>query len=252
MTVRYISSDPFSRTSLYRRKVSMAKGLVVYRGPSAYDPSTTIRAVLVLKSSNRKTGNMAQLYILHDATPPHTAQRTGEDAAVCGDCPFRPALSGGCYVVTVQGPLSTWKATRHMPSAGAAVVARALFGRTLRLGAYGDPAALPLLTVQWLARLVKGRATGYTHGWRTRPDLKPFCMASVESPADAAHAQSQGWRTFRGRPASGAILPQEIDCPSEIVACEKCLLCKGSSSQARSITIPVHGFRTGRALTVVQ
>jgi hypothetical protein len=230
----------------------MARSLVVYRGPSEYDPATIIRAVLVLSSTNRKTGDMVQLHILHDSVAPHTAQQTGADSAVCGACPFRPALSGGCYVVTCQGPLSTWKATRGAPVAGAAEVARALFGRTLRLGAYGDPAALPLLTVQWLVALVKGRATGYTHGWRTRPDLSRYCMASVESQADALEAHAAGWRTFRGRPAGGVIMPNEIDCPSDKVTCAECLLCKGSSSKARSITIPVHGSKVGRALTVVQ
>lgn len=64
--------------------------LVIYRGPSAYDPAVQILAVLVTDSSNRKTGRMAQVFILRADTAPHTAQRLGLDEAVCGRCPLRP------------------------------------------------------------------------------------------------------------------------------------------------------------------
>jgi hypothetical protein len=231
----------------------MSRSLVVYRGPSAYAPRTIIRAALVpaADSANRKTGAMAQLHILHDTIPPQVAQRTGADAAVCGTCPLRPALSGGCYVVTCQGPLSVFKATVARPVAGAARIAALLQGSTLRLGAYGDPAALPPHTVQHLAALVHGRATGYTHGWRMRPDLAPYCMASTETPADAAAAHAAGWRTFRARAPGAPVLPSEIDCPSPRVTCAACRLCSGNTLRARSISIEVHGFRMSRALAVV-
>jgi hypothetical protein len=225
--------------------------LVIYRGPSAYDPSVTIRAVLVPDSGNSKTGNMAQLFILHDAVAPQVAQRTGEDAAVCGSCPLRPANAGGCYVVTCQGPLSTWKATATRGIAGAGEVSRALKGKTLRLGAYGDPAALPYAVIQYLARLVKGKATGYTHGWRSRPDLKRFCMASVESTSQAIEAHAAGWRTFRVTTPEAPAMEREIACPSDRVSCSSCLLCRGASLAARSITIPAHGTFVRRALNVV-
>ena len=226
-------------------------GIVVYRGPSAYDPSVQIRAVLVSESDNSKTGNMAQLFILRDDVAPHTAQRTGQDSAVCGSCPLRPALSGGCYVLTFQGPLSTWKATNGKGLAGAGEIARALKGKTLRLGAYGDPAALPIHVIRHLARIVGGKATGYTHGWRTRPDLRSFCMASVESTAQAIEASSQGWRTFRVTTPDAPRMGNEILCPSDKVSCSKCLLCRGASLTARSVTIPAHGTFARKALTVV-
>jgi hypothetical protein len=225
-------------------------GKVVYRGPSMYDPSTIIRAVLVTESANAKTGNMAQLFILRDDTPPHVAQRTGQDSAVCGTCPLRPYLTGGCYVVTFQGPLSTWKATNGHQVTGAGQIARALHGRTLRLGAYGDPAALPFHVIQYLVRLSRG-ATGYTHGWRMRPDLRKYCMASVETTAGAMEATAAGWRTFRLTTENAPRLPNEILCPSERVECAECLLCRGASLRARSITIPAHGFATSKALRVV-
>lgn len=226
--------------------------IVVYRGPSLYDPSVTIRAVLVTDSANSKTGNMGQLFILHDAIAPHIAQRSGADSAVCGSCPLRPAASGGCYVLTFQGPLSTWKATTGQAVAGAGQVARALRGKTLRLGAYGDPAALPIHVIQHLTRLVQGRATGYTHGWRNRPDLRSFCMASVETTAGAIEATNAGWRTFRVTTDAAPQLASEILCPSERVTCSQCLLCRGSSLRARSVTIPAHGAFSRRALAVVK
>ena len=230
----------------------MSRSLVVYRGPSAYHPDTIIRAVLVLRSTNSKTGNMAQLHILPDATPPHTAQQTGEDRAVCGACPLRPSINGGCYVVTCQGPLSVWRATLSQPVAGAGEVAGALLGRTLRLGAYGDPAALPPYVVAWLAGYVNGRVTGYTHGWRARPDLRRYCMASVDAPDDRDEAHAAGWRTFRTHRPGGILDTDEIQCPSERVSCAECLLCRGTTIGARSISIEVHGSRASRALLVVQ
>jgi hypothetical protein len=232
----------------------MSNSLVVYRGPSEYAPRSTIRAVLVLKSTNRKTGNMAQLHILHDRVEPHTAQRTGRDQAVCGGCPLRPSLDGGCYVVTCQGPLSAWRATQRQPVATWSEIGEALQGRSLRLGAYGDPAALPGHLIAVLSALVHGGCTGYTHGWRTRPDLKPYCMASTHGEMETLDAQASGWRTCRMMELGGHMLSQEIQCPNESngIDCADCLLCRGASLQAKSITIPAHGFRVKAALRVIR
>jgi hypothetical protein len=208
--------------------------LVIYRGPSAYDPSTTIRAVLTADSANVKTSSMAQLFILHDSVAPHVAQHSGDDAAVCGLCPLRPALGGGCYVVTLQGPLSTWRATANLPVAGAAVIS-ALVRKagSVRLGAYGDPAALPPYVIA---------------------HLRTSCMASCETEDQAERAHGYGWRTFRATSPGARNLPSEITCPAETrgALCKDCLLCRGDSLGARSITIPVHGFTKSSALRVVQ
>lgn len=232
---------------------------VIYRGPSRYDAKARIRAVLCWHSSNVKTGDMVQLFILPDKVPPHEAVKTGADQSVCGACPFRPSLEGGCYVVTFQGPLSLWKATRGARVVPLAKVAGNLKGRALRLGAYGDAAALPPALIAALVEAVGGRVTGYTHGHRLLgmegvAHLRTSCMLSVESEDDARAAWALGWRTFRGRPAEGApIKGAEIDCPADYrdVQCVKCGLCKGASLQARSISIPVHGFAERRALRVV-
>lgn len=236
---------------------AVPRSYVVYRGPSRYDAKTTIRAVLVMKSHNAKTGNMVQLFVLHDSVAPQIAQRTGQDSAVCGACPFRPALQGGCYVATFQGPLSTWKATRKAPTTP--VESIPLEGRALRLGAYGDVAALPAGLVESLVSAVKGRVTGYTHGHRLLglqgvAHLRTSCMLSVESESDARDAWANGWRTFRGvSPDESPISGREIECPTETrdIQCESCGLCKGASLGAKSITIPVHGLAEKRALRVV-
>lgn len=238
------------------------RSFVIYRGPSRYDPKTRIRAVLVMHSLNVKTGDMVQVFILNEKTAPHVAVKTGEDFSVCGACPFRPALDGGCYVTTFQGPLSTWKATRGKRVTPVSKIVPHLEGRALRLGAYGDVAALPPALVASLVAAVKGRVTGYTHGHRLLglagvSHLRTSCMLSVESEEDARTAWANGWRTFRGvSPKEGpaANVPgREITCPTETrdIQCEKCGLCKGASLQARSITIPVHGATIKRALRVV-
>lgn len=234
---------------------------VIYRGPSRYDPAQTVRAVLVWHSNNVKTGDMVQLFVLHDSVPPQDAQRTGDDQAVCGACPFRPKLGGGCYVATFQGPLSTWKSTRGRAVSPVPEIASQFEGRALRLGAYGDVAALPPALIASLVSAVKGRVTGYTHGHRLLgmegvSHLRTSCMLSVESEEQARDAWAQGWRTFRGVPpdSDSNVKGAEIQCPTETrdVQCVSCGLCKGASlPSARSITIPVHGLAEKRALRVV-
>jgi phosphoadenosine phosphosulfate reductase family protein len=75
--------------------VSKSGAFVVYRGPSAFD-GREIVAILTgakgKKSSNAKTGPMAQLFILVSAEHPRDAQKSGADATVCGTCPYRPSM----------------------------------------------------------------------------------------------------------------------------------------------------------------
>ncbi len=238
-------------------------GIVVYRGPSQIDGQPIV-GVLVLHSENTKTGDMAQLFIMREDLEPHEAQRTGDDVSVCGDCPLRPSTvrarraagvsaedSPFCYVKTFQGPLSTWRVTRGQ----AANLARAVCGlmllegeHALRLGAYGDPAALPEHVVATLVAAAGGRATGYTHQWREYRYrwLRRYAMASCDTPNDFARAAAEGWRSFRvitrrSLPVLGA---REIQCPSDRgIQCRDCRLCDGSRGQEdkrKHITILAH------------
>jgi hypothetical protein len=223
----------------------------IWQGNSRYT-GHEIALYLSRKSRNAKTGDMIQSWILPVNVDPHTATRTGQDVMVCGTCPFRPTAAGGCYVATHRAPLSIHRAHAHKPVAGAGVV-RAFIGSTpVRLGSYGDPAALPTDVVRYLARLANHRITGYSHGWRDRPDLAPYVMASVHSEEEHAAARALGFRTFRVRSPEAPNLTSEITCPSDRVSCADCLLCRGNVTGARSITIPVHGFAHRKALTVVQ
>jgi hypothetical protein len=225
--------------------------LVVYRGPSMLDGSPIV-AILTFDSANVKTGPMAQLFIMHAEIAPHDAQKTGDDAAVCGDCPFRPihAKVRGytpCYVKVWQGPRSTWVANRAAPVRLSEARARIKAdGVSVRLGAYGDPAALP----QWLVQRLTSHAvgfTGYTHQWRDPRFawLKGYVMASCDDASDYARATAEGWRTFRVLPkrALPVLAAREILCPSDVVECIDCGLCDGvqyANDRRKSIAIVAH------------
>ena len=238
----------------------MSKAFTVYRGPSMLD-GNPIRAILTRGSTNAKTGDMAQLHILVDDVAPHVATKTGADASVCGDCPQRPANGGGCYVTVFQGPRAAWVASqgRDVDLAGAVAMltvkaAKSTRRAVLRLGAYGDPAALPEYVVRDLCTAVQGRATGYTHQWR-RADcewVKAYCMASTESMRDTLIAWNRGWRTFRVGPVSEVVNTpgKEITCVNTTrgTDCADCGLCFGAL-RAKSITIEVHGAKSKRAAT---
>lgn len=231
---------------------------VVYRGSSAINgaPIVAILTGADGSSANIKTGPMAQLWILAANVAPHEAQKTGDDASSCGDCRLRPANAHlrkhnekGCYVATFQGPRSTWQAHRSTLEdldGAADMVRRSDIG--VRLGAYGDPAALPEAIVARLARAARGRVTGYTHQWRRKHAgwLKAYCMASTETSRDAAIARASSWRTFRAMPVGVDVESTEVLCPSTtkaMLTCNSCGLCDGKKAAGdsrRSIAIFFH------------
>lgn len=226
--------------------IMASTGAIIYRGPSIIT-AEPILGVVTFQSANAKTGNMAQLWILAASAHPLEARQSGHDAAVCGACPLR---DGRCYVVLAHGPGSVWRAAQNgrYPEWAPAVASRYLGpDRPLRLGAYGDPAALPHAVI---ADLIEGRHrwTGYTHDWRRRPDLAPYVMASADTADEAAEAHALGFRTFRARAAGMPELPGEITCPAakeagQRTTCAKCGLCDGSrgtSDRRKSITILYH------------
>ena len=231
------------------------KGYVLYEGPSAIN-GENIAAILTLNSTNKKTGNMAQLWILHKDIPPHIAQKTGDDDAVCGDCPIKKE----CYVLTFQGPLSVWNAYKRgsYVKLNPALTVSNMLDETqkmvdfmsllknliIRFGAYGDPAALPKWLIKTIAKNCKD-FTGYTHQWNKRKFnfLKKYFMASVETKKLAEKALKKGFRYFRIKPAGAINFEKEITCPSDIgIQCIDCKLCNGSK-QAKNITIEAHGAR---------
>ena len=244
-------------------------GAVLWQGASLLDgaPIVVIATGLAHKSSNAKTGALIQTYILRSDMEPHIAVRLGADVSICGQCPHRgtvrsplepgqessawadgPHEKRTCYVNIGQGPLGVYRAyKRGRYPAGIPYVG----GRQVRLGTYGDPAAVPAWVWHTLTRDVPhGMRTGYTHQWRLAdPALRTLCMASADSVADAAEAQAQGWRTFRvAQPCDPGKTRHlaEVVCPASAEAgkkltCSQCMACGGADGRRGNIVINAHG-----------
>lgn len=204
-------------------------------------------ATVSYKSRNVKTGDMAQVNILaRGADPVRAAHVTGQDKAVCGSCPLRPSVGGVCYVNKAHGPLAIYRAVSRNPVKGLARILSRLGSKAIRLGAYGDPAFLPL---PLLEQVTKGRKhTGYTHQWRkVSKRYAQYVMASVETLADRTKAKAKGYRTFRVTSDATDVASGEVLCPNYTskVQCADCGLCNGAS-KAKDIVILAHGG-TGNA-----
>jgi len=241
-------------------------GFVFYRGPSVLDGAPIV-GIATLSSSNIKTGpkgkgNMVQTWILRADMSPIDASKAGDDAAICGACPHRHSLGGACYVNIGQAPLGIYRAFRRgaYPDHSDIDIGEALAGRGVRLGAYGDPAAIPLAAWRQLLRGAK-MWTGYTHQWRRFPSLKSVCMASCDDEADRVEARRRGWRTFTVIPVDADHAPGDVQCPASEesgrkTTCANCRLCAGAPSDrykpVRSVSIHAHGKARKRvqALTI--
>jgi hypothetical protein len=225
-------------------------GVILYRGPSLLDgtPIVCVAVGLARKSKNAKTGPAIQTYILADnGEDPIQAVKSGGDASVCGRCPHR---GGSCYVNVVQAPLAIYRAVQAgtYPAYKPKKHARLFAGRYVRLGSYGDPAAVPLGVWEEVCGLA-GHWTGYTHQWRTCDrGYARFCMASVETPRQREEALAKGYRTFRVRLPEQGIEPGEFICPASEEAgrrltCDECKACSGAKSGGMNATpvIIFHG-----------
>jgi hypothetical protein len=243
-----------------------APGAIFYRGPSLLTGDQIVGVATGLEgdSHNAKTGPMVQAWILRPDMAPMDAVRENVDDAICGTCALRGR--GGhdrkCYVTPWLGPYKVWKrfADGGYIDASWRDLHALVEGRHLRLGAYGDPGAIPFEV--WRALLVKTAGwVGYTHAWRVcDPRLKTIVMASVDTENEFHLAHLAGWRTFRVRLATDELLsiknigdrhtnyriPLEFICPASDEAghtttCQACQLCRGTSSPARSVAIVAHG-----------
>jgi len=248
-------------------------------------------------SSNSATGAMLQVYIMRSDIPPQAAVASGADSSVCGSCALRgrvltleaaesfaatlgrskrrglrariaaARLRGDlrlnverpCYVRLERAPTGIFKAYAagryELVTVPEAV--ELVRGRALRIGAYGDSAALPVGVVRPLAAAAAVE-TNYTHAAAYAPAradrLAAFTMASADSIEQAQQYQARGFRTFRVSPMSELvggvrrvldIQPGEAQCPKTIdksVQCVGCGLCDGNRRGLRgSIVAPAHG-----------
>ena len=221
------------------------KGFILYEGPSALDGQPIV-VIATMTTSNAKTGDMVQTWILRADIEPHHATKSGKDSSVCGNCPQRHYNGGACYVVTHQAPLSIYRSyKRGLYSVyDVAQHQRHFEGRALRLGAYGDPAAAPFEVWQPLVKVSRTH-TGYTHQITHAAFDDRFltiCQVSADTPKQAQKFQSMGARTFRVALPNDHLADNEIEClaDSKGIQCIDCGLCDG---QTKNIAIVVHGQR---------
>ncbi len=225
------------------------KNAIIYNGPSLLDGKPIV-VIATYSNRNKKTGHVVQTYILRGDLNPLEASKTGEDFSICGNCTMRgevttdpqrkQAKGRRCYVNLGQGVLIVYKSyLRGVYKEGAARdMGR---GRFVRVGTYGDPAAVP--SHVWDELLAEADTwTAYSHqsGWR--PDI---AMQSADSHADAIAHWKAGRRTFRViadlnhlDKAKEALCPASKEAGRR-VQCTACKLCKGSSL-AKSIAIVEH------------
>jgi hypothetical protein len=247
-------AKPFAELPADKR--TDVRGAVLYEGPSRIDKEPII-VIMTYTSSNEKTGDIPQVWLLPHGVHPHQARVEGHDTRVCGGCIF--AGNRGCYLgwfelksiqdSYTRGNYSDWDHAawwmrRNAPS-------------VIRIGAYGDPAAAPLEVWERLAALPSGKpgpsgqastATliGYTQLWRSplARGLERFCMASTKSPTEYADAKRRGWRSFRvALPEDAACAQAQVRCPatdSDEDTCKGCRLCSGGAS-GPDVMEPIHG-----------
>jgi hypothetical protein len=118
----------------------------------------------------------------------------------------------------------------------------------IRIGTYGDGAAVPAYVWQALLSRANGH-TAYSHqsGLAQSAFDPAIYMVSADSEAQARAAWETGKRTFRViDTVSDIVKGKEILCPASKEAgakttCFSCGLCGGNSVKAKSIAIPAHG-----------
>lgn len=229
-------------------------GYILWEGESLYDGKPIV-VIATMNSDNGKTGDMVQTWILRQDINPIEASRTGEDSSICGTCPHKGkpsdkatgwAKERACYVNLLHGPLGIWKAYRNgsYPRVSPIAFAGLVAGRMVRVGSYGDPAAVPVTVWQAIVAQAKGW-TAYTHA--SLNPLPDMLMTSADSLVQAQAAWNKGERTFRIVSAvTDLVKGKEALCPASKEAgmrstCESCKLCNGATSKARSIAIVAHG-----------
>tara|TARA_Y100000310_G_scaffold111606_1_gene110004 strand:- start:11031 stop:11816 length:786 start_codon:yes stop_codon:yes gene_type:complete len=208
-------------------------GIVVYRGPSQFDggPIAAI-ATGFKRSKNPKTGKMIQIWIIRRDMVPGEAADAGEDESVCGSCKHRHFRS--CYVNLGQGVWHVYHGLKNGIYKNATPNSLKYFaGQNIRLGAYGDPASVPIDIWDSICGVAAGW-TGYTHAWRKsqHQDIKKYCMASADTEDEALLAMERGWKPFYVRQAGDPIPDKFFSCPAakesgQRLSCSECKVCSG-------------------------
>jgi len=189
---------------------------------------------------------------------------------MCGGCIHKAKAYDGttwsersCYVRVEQAPLGIYRARArgNVPRVTLSELSELTRGRPVRLGTYGDPAAVPLAV--WDAYTANAVGwTGYTHqssNKRLRDVLK-YCQISADSPGDSLAARASGIGSFRVLAQGESALPFEMVCPAseeagKVATCATCKACSGLDGA--NVVINSHGIGSGhhtpskrRALTL--
>ena len=227
---------------------------ILYEGPSLI-AGQPIEAIATYSEKNTKPGLMVQTYILCQNIDPRDANKTGQDFSICGNCPLKGiptmdpkrklAEKRKCYVRIDQGSLIVWKAYQNGSYQKTNDISELGRGRMVRLGTYGDPAAVPSYVWHQLLEEAIGH-TAYSHQNDIIPIDKKIFMGSADSLEHAKKFWNDNIRTFRVIQNLDEIQDNEILCPASKEAgrkstCAKCKLCSGTSSNSKkSIAIVQH------------
>lgn len=238
--------------------MSKPLGYIAYEGPSLLDgkPIVVIINKIDSASANDKTGALVQSFIIRSDIDPVQALKTGDDASICGECIHRPikAKQSGnapCYVNVGRSVMAVYKAYLRGRYAriDTEALAQKLTGKKLRIGTYGDGAAMPVSIWQTLTQYTSGHV-GYTHQWQLpgfdHSAWSKLAMASADNVHEYEQARDLGYRVFRVS-IGVSKLANEISCPASAesgkkTTCDNCMLCGGTSKQAKNIVIADHGL----------
>jgi hypothetical protein len=198
------------------------------------------------KAANGKTGDMWQFYIIREDIKPTDAIANGLDAAICGSCIHRGVNGKTCYTygttaVAANGMYRAHHAGKSLPFDPSMVT-----GDPVRLGAYGDPAAVPVEV--WLPIIAASSGhTAYTHQW-DNPAIdarfRAICQASADNPDETVAANAAGYRAYTVMPVGTTKVPGAVPCPSPRISCADCLKCSGTGlGRKGNVWIEAHGSR---------
>ena len=84
------------------------RGFIMYQGQSMLDGAPIV-VIATMSTSNVKTGQMVQTWILRADINPVEASQTGDDSSICGNCVHRHYNKGACYVNIGQAPNAVYK-----------------------------------------------------------------------------------------------------------------------------------------------
>jgi hypothetical protein len=202
---------------------------------------------------------MAQGYVVKTDQRPHASIADGTAGSVCGDC---KRIGSECYATNMRGLITVGRKAVAGEYLETAILdaSRQLSGYHLRMGAYGDPAALPVGIWRKLLRHAAGW-TGYTHAWRSNPHLKSILMASADTLDEAHEAAAKGWRYYRIRSVDDdgqaePVAPGEAVCPASPegghrMQCIGCGSCAGTAVKGPHRVIIDHSTRARNRLKVL-